>query len=80
MILKNHLTVRQTEDKTKEISVKTHQRNISVDPETKRIEDMLAGTLGTKVKVSKSGSGGKITIDYYSKDELNNILAKIKVS
>lgn len=77
MILKGNLTVRQTEDKTKEISVKTHKRVISVDPEVKRIEDMLAGTLGTKVKLSKAGSGGKITIEYYSKEELNNILGKI---
>lgn len=77
MILKSNLTVRQTEDKTKEISVKTHKRVISVDPEVKRIEDMLAGTLGTKVKISKAGSGGKIMIDFYSKEELNNILGKI---
>ncbi|MFA6383273.1 MAG: ParB/RepB/Spo0J family partition protein [Parcubacteria group bacterium] len=77
MILKNNLTVRQTEDKTKEISVRTHKRVISVDPEIKRIEDMLAGTLKTKVKIAKSGDGGKIIVDYYSKEELNNILDKI---
>lgn len=79
MILKNSLTVRQTEDKTKEISVKTHTRHMAVDPEVKRIEDLLAGTLGTKVKLSKSGTGGKIIVDYYSPEELNNILSKIHV-
>jgi ParB family chromosome partitioning protein len=79
MILKNSLTVRQTEDKTKEISVKTHTRHVAVDPEVKRIEDMLAGTLGTKVKLAKSGTGGKIVIDYYSQEELNNILAKVHI-
>jgi ParB family transcriptional regulator, chromosome partitioning protein len=77
MILKNNLTVRQTEDKTKEVSVRTHKRVLSVDPEIKRIEDMLAGTLKTKVKIAKSGDGGKIIVDYYSKEELNNILDKI---
>lgn len=77
MILKNSLTVRQTEDKTKEISVKTHTRQVSIDPEIKRIEDILAGALGTKVKVAKAGEGGKIMIDYYSKEELNNILSKV---
>jgi len=77
MIMKNNLTVRQTEDKTKEVSVRTHKRVISVDPEIKRIEDMLAGTLKTKVKIVKSGDGGKIIVDYYSKEELNNILDKI---
>jgi len=79
MILKNSLTVRQTEEKTKEISVKTHTRHVAVDPEIKRIEDILAGTLGTKVKVSKSGTGGKIMIDYYSQEELNNILSKVHI-
>jgi len=79
MILKNSLTVRQTEDKTKEISVKKHTRHVAVDLEAKRIEDMLAGTLGTKVRLSKSGSGGKIMIDYYSPEELDNILSKIHI-
>jgi len=79
MIVKNNLTVRQTEDKTKEISVKTHKRVISIDPEIKRIEEILSGALGTKVKVSKSGTGGKIMIEYYSKEELNNILSKVHV-
>lgn len=79
LILKNSLTVRQTEDKTKEISVKPHTRQVSADPELKRIEDLLTGTLGTKVKLSKSGDGGKITIDYYSKEELNSILSKVHV-
>lgn len=79
MIIKNSLTVRQTENKTKEISVKTHTRHTVVDPEIRRIEELLAGSLGTKVKVSKSGAGGKILIEYYSSEELNNILSKIHV-
>ncbi|MFA7209746.1 MAG: ParB/RepB/Spo0J family partition protein [Parcubacteria group bacterium] len=79
MILKNSLTVRQAEDKTKEISVKKHTRHVVVDLEAKRIEDMLAGTLGTKVKLAKSGTGGKIVIDYYSQEELNNILSKVHI-
>jgi len=77
MILKNSLTVRQTEDKTKEISVRTHKRVIHVDPETKELENKLVGILGTKVKITKSGGGGRITIEYYSDEELNNILSKI---
>jgi len=77
MILKNNLTVRQTEDKTKEISVQTHKRVMHLDPETKNIIDKLTGALGTKVKISKSGQGGRILIDFYSEEELNNIVEKI---
>lgn len=77
LILKNSLTVRQTEDKTKEISVRTHKRVLHVDPEIKELENKLVGILGTKVKITKSGGGGRITIEYYSDEELNNILSKI---
>jgi ParB family transcriptional regulator, chromosome partitioning protein len=77
MILKNKLTVRQTEDKTKEVSVRTHKRTLNIDPEMKQIEDELAQKLGTKVKLSKSGGGGRIIVEYYSQEELNNILNHI---
>lgn len=80
LILKNSLTVRQAEEKTKEVSVRTHKRLISVDPETKEIEDKLANFLGTKVKLSKSGQGGKIVVDFYSKEELNGLLQKLNLS
>ncbi|HBO16382.1 MAG: Stage 0 sporulation protein J [Candidatus Moranbacteria bacterium GW2011_GWE2_35_2-] len=78
MILKNNLTVRQSESKSKEVSVKTHSRKITVDPEVKDLENRLAGFFGTKVKIKKSGdSGGKITIEYYSDEELDGILEKV---
>jgi len=77
LIIKTGLTVRQAENKTKEISVRTHKRVINIDPEIKRIEDELIAKLGTKVKLSKSGTGGRIVIDYYSKEELDNLVSKI---
>jgi len=77
LILKNNLTVRQTEDKTKEISVRTHKRIINLDPQLKEIEDKLIGILGTKVKLSKSGKGGRIIIEYYSQEELDSLISKI---
>jgi ParB family chromosome partitioning protein len=77
LILKNNLTVRQTEDKTKEILVRTHKRSVSDDPELKRQEDIISQALGTRVKIKKSGGGGRIVIDYYSKEEFNSILSKI---
>lgn len=78
MILKNNLTVRQSESKSKEVSVKTHSRKITVDPEVKDLESRLAGFFGTKVRIKKAGdSGGKITIEYYSDEELDGILEKV---
>lgn len=77
LILKNNLTVRQIEDKTKEISVRSHKRIVNIDPEIKDLENKLMEILGTRVKVTKSGGGGKIIVEYYSKEELDNILNKI---
>lgn len=78
LILKSGLTVRQTENKTKEVSVRTHNRNVNIDPETKAVEDDLSQALNTKVKLQKSGTGGKIVIEFYSEEELGNILERIK--
>lgn len=77
LIIKNNLTVRQVEDKTKEISVRTHKRTVSVDPETKDLENRLMGIFGTKVKMIKSGNGGRIVLEYYSKEELDGILGRM---
>lgn len=80
LILKENLTVRQTEDKVREVTVSTHKRRIgaaSQNPEYKAKEEQLASALGTKVQIKKSGSGGKIVIDFYSPEELENITAKL---
>ena len=77
IILKNSLTVRQTEEKTQEVSVRMHKRVLHTDPQTKEIEDGLTNFLGTKVKIEKSGKGGKIVVEYYSEEELKVLLQKI---
>ena len=77
MIKKNGLTVRQVEEKTKEVSVHAHKRTVNVDPALKDVENKLMGILGTKVKLAKSGRGGKIIIEYYSDEELNGIMSRI---
>ncbi|TAK95319.1 ParB/RepB/Spo0J family partition protein [Patescibacteria group bacterium] len=77
LILKNNLTVRQVEEKTKEVSVRSHQRSVHVDPSLKEIENKLVGVLGTKVKVTRAGEGGKIILDFYSQEDLDSIVGKI---
>lgn len=78
LIIKSGLTVRQTENKSKEVSVRTHKRILSVDPEQKVLEDNLSQALNTKVKLQKSGVGGKIIIEFYSEEELRNIADNIE--
>ncbi|MDP1845220.1 MAG: ParB/RepB/Spo0J family partition protein [Candidatus Moranbacteria bacterium] len=78
LILKDNLTVRQAEDKVREVTVNTHQRRISADadPYLKEKEGQIAQALGTKVTIKKSGGGGKIIVDYYSEEELENIAGR----
>jgi ParB family chromosome partitioning protein len=80
LILKNNLTVRQAEDKVREVTVNTHKRRIgaaAADPVLKEKEEQLSAVLGTKVQIKKSGGGGKIVIDFYSPEELEQITTKL---
>jgi ParB family transcriptional regulator, chromosome partitioning protein len=78
LIIKDRLSVRQIEEKTKSISVKSHRRTIVKDLEIQQAEEKLTTVFGTKVKVNKSGNGGRIIIDYYSPEELSSIIGKFE--
>jgi ParB family chromosome partitioning protein len=47
------------------------------DPILEQIEEQLREILGTKVKVQKEGAGGKLTISFYSPEELQGIIDKL---
>jgi hypothetical protein len=44
------------------------------DPELEELENMLAGSLGTKVYIEKREKGGKIMIDFFSNADVRSIL------
>ncbi len=48
-----------------------------LSPELRALQEKLAMELGAPVKISVSGDSGKITISFYSKEELDHILAKL---
>jgi ParB family chromosome partitioning protein len=86
-ILKNNLTVRQIKEKVQKIKDITKEPeaipldSIAIDPETQILEKELEEFFGTKVRLEKSGDpptgGGKITIAFYSPEELQGIVAKL---
>ncbi|MEA1937372.1 MAG: ParB/RepB/Spo0J family partition protein [Patescibacteria group bacterium] len=80
LILKNNLTVRAVENKIKEITVPAHKRKISkqIDPYLQDLEDNIQQKLGTKIKIKKQGTAGKITIDFYSEEEFEKIVGFLK--
>lgn len=77
IILRDRLTVRQLADSTS-MSRKTIPINKSrKNPNLTVHEDRLRSALGTKVEISGSETKGKINIDYYSAEDLRDIIGKI---
>jgi ParB family transcriptional regulator, chromosome partitioning protein len=80
MVVAENMTVRQVEDKVREIMERPKQIKAprgSSDPEIIALESELRGKLGTKVKVQKHGETGRIMIEFYSQEELNGFLDKV---
>ena len=79
------LSVRQTEELVRGLykqdgAVKKTSKS-SLPPAFQKIEDKLASSFSTRVKLKHSRNGsGQITFDYYSLEELNNLLKQLDVS
>jgi ParB family chromosome partitioning protein len=79
------LSVRQTEELVRKLYKGLSPVKDSVKPSLpaafKKIEDNLASHFSTRVKLNHSNKGnGNISIEYYSLQELNKILAQLGVS
>ncbi len=78
LIIKEELTVRETEMKARSVSVRSHIRNTAVlNPEIARRAEQLAQIFGTKVKISSVGKGGRVIIEYYSQEDLDELLRRL---
>ncbi|HSE56688.1 MAG TPA: ParB/RepB/Spo0J family partition protein, partial [Candidatus Paceibacterota bacterium] len=74
-ILFRKITVREAERIARKIAVeKVRKEKYMPDPEFDRLEKTLADTLGTRVHIERKELGGKITIDFFSQDDLKNLL------
>ncbi|MEY4335336.1 MAG: hypothetical protein RLZZ45_255 [Bacteroidota bacterium] len=83
-IVSKKLSVRQTEDLVKQL-YKPGKQKTGGDTKPKgqfgKIQDQLSGHFGTKVKIEHHHTGrGKITLEYYSVEELNGLLEKMNVN
>jgi len=74
-IIQNKLSVRETENYIKHLLKNKEKKKIKIEnPDFKDVEDKLKNILGTKVKLLANNNRGKITIEYYSNDELDRLL------
>jgi ParB family chromosome partitioning protein len=83
-ILKYNLSVREVSARIKKLETAKKEKeegvesNGLIDPEIETIKDQLENYLGTRVDVqNKDSGGGKITITYYSSEELESLLSKL---
>lgn len=80
VVMREGMKVRDIEAKVREIArrrIKV-QEMFTPDPFLSSLENVLRGKLGTRVEVSKGAKGaGRITIEFFSDEELNNIVGKI---
>jgi ParB family chromosome partitioning protein len=80
-VIKNGMNVRQTEDLVRKFSGEK-TKNQPVEPrisaDVKDLENELRTILGTKVTLKHSDQGGTVTIHYYSQEELESLIDRIK--
>ena len=79
-IVGENLNVRQAEAAAKAMQKQrsvTKKKNPAVMAEILRLEESLASSLGTKVKISHTKKKGKIEIEYYGNEDLERILGLI---
>lgn len=79
-ILLKKLSVREVERIARKIAtdkIRKHHAD-EFDPQLIDIEKRFTETLGTRVVIQKTDFGGKLTIDYFSTDDLEILLERIK--
>lgn len=80
LVIKKKLTVRQTEQKVKELlAPQKEEEPKEVDTEMMTISDKLSSTLGSKVVISRNAAGkGKVTITFDEAHKLEQLIAKLE--
>ncbi|MEW6663454.1 MAG: ParB/RepB/Spo0J family partition protein [Bacillota bacterium] len=80
-IARKGLNVRATEELVRRIANSARvsrgirqRRETMPDTDLEALAEELQGLLGTRVKIKSSGDGGKIEIEYYSKDDLCRVI------
>jgi ParB family transcriptional regulator, chromosome partitioning protein len=71
-IIDRKLTVRDAESLARRVAVDKSRKG-DLTPELLNLERELTEALGTRVRIERKDQGGKLTIDFFSPDDLANI-------
>ncbi|PSO47237.1 MAG: hypothetical protein BRC24_00190, partial [Parcubacteria group bacterium SW_4_46_8] len=73
-IIYKGLTVRESEEIARRIAQdKVRNKETAPDPETVQAEEELSESLGTRVRIKRKDEGGKLIIDFFSEEDLENL-------
>jgi ParB family chromosome partitioning protein len=78
-VLRRNLTVRQTEELVRKLAdpAATRRQSSRRSPELEAAEARFREALGTRVRVTPGKKGGRITIYYYSDEELESLYEQL---
>ncbi len=77
-IMFKKLTVRETEAVARRVAYdKVRKKERAFDPELVALEEKFKESLGTRVHIERRDNGGKLTIDFFSADDLRDILDRV---
>lgn len=79
-ILLKKLSVREVERIARKIATEKvrSEKWKNIDPGIIELEKKFTETLGTRVEIKKTDFGGRLTIDYFSEDELDKLLSLVR--
>ncbi len=77
-IMTKKLTVREAESLSRRVATeRIRNKEKYLDPQIMEMERNFTESLGTRVRIEKSKEGGKVTIDFFSPDDLRGLLEKL---
>ncbi len=68
-----HLTVRDAEALARRVAIDKVRKKSDLSPDLLQMERELTEKLGTRVRIEKRNEGGKLTIDFFSAEDLVNL-------
>lgn len=78
-VLYKKLTVRETEAIARRIAYdRVRKKERAFDPEIVELEERMSEKFGTRVQIERKDIGGRVMIDFFSNDDLRNILMLVE--
>ncbi|MBI5644546.1 ParB/RepB/Spo0J family partition protein [Candidatus Kaiserbacteria bacterium] len=72
-ITQRRLTVRDSEALARRVAIERVRRKALISPDLLALEKQLSERLGTRVRIEKKDTGGKLMIDFFSPEDLTQL-------